>query len=484
MNTKILLIDDEVAFCELCALWLEQAGYQVECAHDAETGLARFEQAKSFNNKNTEGNSQGFDLVIHDLSLPPSFRPEDSLDNLKFYNDVPVLVLTAHSDRALALKAIALGAWDFINKPIDPDLLQLIIQRALEKNSLLQQVKNLEKELEQQEAQQESVNFGLIGKSSAIESIRELIQRISNTQVPVLIQGPSGTGKEIIAHAIHNNSERNPHKLVSVHCGAIPAELLESELFGYKKGAFTGADSDRKGLLASADQGTLFLDEIGEMPLSMQVKLLRVLQDGSYYPVGSRKLENLNARLVCATNRDLAKEVEQGHFREDLYYRIKGLTISTSSLENRKEDIGILIDHFLIRYNHQHKTNITLNKEVCCWFMNTPWPGNVRELKNTLESAAAICLSDQLSLQEISLIRGETAIQHLTEQGTEAELLPAIDSNKNKFEQTLEQQVSELEISLITQALKEHQGNKTHTAQTLGITRQGLINKIKRYELA
>jgi DNA-binding NtrC family response regulator len=479
MKTRILLIDDEVAFCELCALWLEQAGYQVEFAHDAASGLALFEQAKNLSNgSNQKSNHKGFALVIHDLALPPSFRPEDSLENLKFYQDVPVLVLTAHSDRALALKAIELGAWDFISKPIDPDLLQLIIQRALEKNSLLQQIKTLESELEQQEEQQETANFGLIGKSSAIQSTRELIQRISNTQVPVLIQGPSGTGKEIIAHAIHNNSDRKSHKMVSVHCGAIPAELLESELFGYKKGAFTGADRDRQGLLASANRGTLFLDEIGEMPLAMQVKLLRVLQDGSYYPVGSRTLETLNARLVCATNRDLPTEVQDGNFREDLYYRIKGLTISTTNLSNRKEDVAILVDHFLGRYNQQHKADISLDKEACGWFINTPWPGNVRELKNTLESAAAICLSNNISLQEIALIRGESAVQNLAK-GLSANNL----AQGNGSQKTLEQRVSELEISLITQAMKEHQDNKTHTAQALGITRQGLINKIKRYEL-
>tara|TARA_R110001583_G_scaffold67588_2_gene193248 strand:- start:3675 stop:5117 length:1443 start_codon:yes stop_codon:yes gene_type:complete len=480
MTTKILLIDDEVAFCELCALWLEQAGYHVEFAHDAASGLALFKHSNSHH----KDDHKSFDLVIHDLSLPPSFRPEDSLENLKYYNDVPVLVLTAHSDRALALKAIELGAWDFINKPIDPDLLQLIIERALEKNSLLLQIKNLEHNLEQKEERQETSNFGLIGKSSAVQSTRELIQRISNTQVPVLIQGPSGTGKEIIAKAIHNNSDRKSHKIVSVHCGAIPSELLESELFGYKKGAFTGADRDRKGLLASADQGTLFLDEIGEMPIAMQVKLLRVLQDGSYYPVGSRQLETLNARLVCATNRDLSKEVKNGQFREDLYYRIKGLTISTTHLESRKEDIGVLIDHFLMRYNYEHKTDISLDKKACCWFINTPWPGNVRELKNTLESAAAICLTNHLGLQEIALIRGESAIKNLAEKMPNNDSLYYSALDKTPLKKTLEQQVSELEISLITQTMKKHQGNKTHTAQALGITRQGLINKIKRYELA
>lgn len=464
MTTKILLIDDEVAFCDLCALWLEQIGYQVECVHDGASGLARFNHAKSIH--------QGFDLVIHDLALPPSFRPEDSFDNLAQYNDIPLLVLTAHSDRALALKAIKLGAWDFIHKPIDPDLLQLIIQRALEKNSLLLQIKTLEEELQQQEGTDAEVNFGLLGTSTAIQSTRELIQRIAKTQVPVLVQGPSGTGKEIIANAIHKNSDRQQQPIVSVHCGAIPADLLESELFGYKKGAFTGADSDQKGLLASADQGTLFLDEIGEMPLPMQVKLLRVLQDGSYYPIGSRKMESLNIRLVCATNRDLAQEVQRGNFREDLYYRIKGLTITTTSLAKRKEDIVALIDYFLMRYNHEHKTDISLDKDSRHWFINNPWPGNVRELKNTLESSAAICLDKRLSMQEIALIRGESAPQMIPDFTT--------DSIMDK---TLEQQVSELEITLILAAMAKHLGNKTHAAQALGITRQGLINKIKRYQL-
>lgn len=460
MSTKILLIDDEVAFCELCALLLEQAGHTVECAHDANSGLSLFDAAKK--------NNESFDLVIHDLALPPSFRPEDSLEKLSHYHNVPVLVLTAHSDRTLALKAIELGAWDFITKPIDPDLLQVIIQRALEKNSLLQQIKTLETTLETTLDQQETSNFGLIGKSSAIQLTRELIQRISHTQVPVLVQGPSGTGKEIIANAIHNNSSRKQHKLVSVHCGAIPAELLESELFGYKKGAFTGADSDRQGLLASADKGTLFLDEIGEMPIAMQIKLLRVLQDGRYYPVGSRTIETLNIRLICATNRDLSQEIKNGNFREDLYYRIKGLTIITTSLENRKEDIPVLVDHFLMRYNHEHKTDISLNQETCTWFRNNSWPGNVRELKNTLESSLAICLDNNLTLQEIGLIRGEN----------ENQSPQSISSHK-----TLEQHVSALEIALITKAMTDNQGNKTHTAQALGITRQGLINKIKRYGL-
>ncbi len=463
MSARILLVDDEVAFCELTSLWLQQAGYQVETCFNLNDGLEKFNRA-SINEE------QDFDLVIHDLALPPSFRPEDTLAQLHHFNTVPMLVLTGHNDRAIAIKAIEQGAWDFISKPVDPELLKIVIARALDKHSLLQQVSKLEKQINTK------INFGLIGNSPAIQNTRELIQRISATQVPVFIQGPSGTGKEIIANAIHQGSDRKLQPFISVHCGAIPADLLESELFGYKKGAFTGAEKDRKGLLATADGGTLFLDEIGEMPLAMQVKLLRVLQEGNYYPVGSRELESIDIRLLSATNRDVPTEIKAGKFREDLYYRIKGLTISTTGLSERKEDITPLVNYFLDLFNAKHNSNnhsekLKINAEACQWFLNTPWPGNVRELKNTLESAAAICLNGVITLQEIQLIRGETTLEN-----------EAVKIRNNSAE-PLEDQVRNLEINLINTALEKSQGNKTHSAQLLGITRQGLINKIKRYQL-
>ncbi len=467
MSARILIVDDEVAFCELCSLWLQQAGYQVETCFSLLDGLAKFQQANSA----TDNKQLPFDIVIHDLALPPSFRPEDTLEQLHQYQGIPVLVLTGHDDRALAIKAIEQGAWDFISKPADPELLKIIIARALDKHSLLKQVSCLEQQLEQTNQLNDVPNFGLIGNSPAIQNTRELIQRISATQVPVFIQGPSGTGKEIIANAIHQGSDRNNQPFISVHCGAIPADLLESELFGYLKGAFTGADKDRKGLLATADGGTLFLDEIGEMPLAMQVKLLRVLQEGNYYPLGSRQLENIDIRLISATNRNVPAEVQSGNFREDLYYRIKGLTISTTSLSERKKDITPLVNHFIERYNHKHTTQLTIHPKACAWFLNTPWPGNVRELKNTLESAAAICLKNEITIQEIQLIQGEDSLQIHSESDVNLTNLP------------LEEQVKALEIKLIKRALEQHQDNKTHSAQALGITRQGLINKIKRYEL-
>ncbi|MEH6447407.1 MAG: sigma-54 dependent transcriptional regulator [Oleispira sp.] len=471
MSARILLVDDEVAFCELCSLWLQQAGYQVETCFTLTDGLETFQQAQN--------KQQAFDLIIHDLALPPTLRPEDTLAQLNHYQGVPVLVLTGHDDRALAVKAIEMGAWDFISKPVDPELLKIIIARALDKHSLLKQVSSLEHQLVQTQLEQSQLNalpnFGLIGNSPAIQNTRELIQRISATQVPVFIQGPSGTGKEIIANAIHQGSDRSDKPFISVHCGAIPADLLESELFGYKKGAFTGAEKDRKGLLATADGGTLFLDEIGEMPLAMQVKLLRVLQEGNYYPLGSRELESIDIRLISATNRDVPAAVRSGNFREDLYYRIKGLTISTTCLDERKEDITPLVNYFIELYNTKHKKNqtteLTIHKDVCKWFFYTPWPGNVRELKNTLESAAAICLKNEITLQEIQLIRGESPASNQLLSETETSNLP------------LEEQVKALEIKLIKNALSHHQDNKTHSAQALGITRQGLINKIKRYQL-
>lgn len=467
MSARILLVDDEVAFCDLCSLWLQQAGYQVETCFTLADGMERF---LDFSKK-----QQPFDLIIHDLALPPSFRPEETLDQLNHYQGAPVLVLTGHNDRTLALKAIAMGAWDFISKPVDPDLLKIIIARALDKHSLLKQVSSLEHQLEENQLEQHQLNdlpnLGLIGNSPDIQNTRELIQRISATQVPVFIQGPSGTGKEIIANALHQGSDRNNQPFISVHCGAIPADLLESELFGYKKGAFTGAEKDRKGLLATADGGTLFLDEIGEMPLAMQVKLLRVLQEGNYYPLGSRQLESIDIRLISATNRNVPAAVQSGDFREDLYYRIKGLTISTTPLDERKEDITPLVNHFIYVYNQKHKTELSIHKDVCQWFLNTPWPGNVRELKNTLESAAAICLKNEITLQEIQLIRGESPASYQAVSETDVSPLP------------LEEQVRELEIRLIKNALSQYQDNKTHSAQALGITRQGLINKIKRYQL-
>ncbi|WP_163831519.1 sigma-54-dependent transcriptional regulator [Spartinivicinus ruber] len=446
INEHILVVDDEPAFCELCKLWLTQQGYEVSVAADTEQAKQVLAQ-------------QSIDLILLDLALPPSFTPEEGLRLIPECK-APVIVMTGHADRELALTAIKNGAWDFLAKPLDPEMLAVVVKRALVKHELEQQLNQLRQQLVKDD------DMGLVGGSENIQVTRQLIARIAPTDVPVLITGPSGTGKEIIAKAVHQHSNRKKQPFISVHCGAIPADLLESELFGYKKGAFTGADKDRDGLITLADNGTLFLDEIGEMPSAMQVKLLRVLQEGSFYPVGGRDLIKVNIRIVSATNRDLPSAVAVGDFRDDLFYRIKGITIQTLSLQQRKQDIPALIQHFLLRYNVKNQTAITIQADALAWLTNHHWQGNIRELKNTVESLAAISQGKHVTSEEINFLFAADKV-------TPAKMT----------DESLDRQVKQLEIRLITAALEQSNGNRTHAAQKLGLSRQGLLKKIDRYGL-
>jgi two-component system response regulator AtoC len=450
-TSRILIVDDETAFCELCSHWLTRNEYEVVGCTTPDSAIATFK-------------AQDFDLVLLDLALPPTFLPEEGLTLLPLFNTIPVIVMTGHAERALALKAIGLGAWDFLSKPLDPDLLLVVVKRALEKHQIKQELSQLKSVLALQQQ-----DCGMAGISGNIRQLRELIQRIAPTEVSVLINGPSGTGKELVAKAVHQLSQRQHQPFISVHCGAIPQTLMESELFGYKRGAFTGADKDKKGLLALADGGTLFLDEIGEMPLSMQVKLLRVLQEGSYYPVGGRALEFINCRIVSATNSNLEQMMSEGLFREDFYYRIKGLTLNTTSLDQRPDDIAVLLNTFLAAINKSLPNPKKLSDEALQWFLSQSWPGNVRQLRNALQSIAAISAQQSIALADIQLMYPPT--------GQSNNSAPAITSG------TLEQQVQALEIRLINQALSKCQGNKTQSALQLGLSRQGLINKMERYQI-
>ncbi|HEY9043680.1 MAG TPA: sigma-54 dependent transcriptional regulator [Rheinheimera sp.] len=454
-NGKILLVDDEPAFRQLAQSWLNQSGYQVETA--ADLNMARSKLG-------------GFDadLILLDLSLPPQFDPQHTLDALPDFSSRPVIILTGHAERQLALDAIARGAWDFIAKPVDPDLLAVVIKRALNKHQL-------DNELKQLKQQVSAGGTGrLIGVSTAMEAMRTLIQRIAPTDVRVLVTGPSGTGKEVISRALHELSQRSDKPFVSVHCGAIPADLLESELFGYVKGAFTGADKDRPGLLKLADTGTLFLDEIGEMPLPMQVKLLRVLQEGTYFPVGGREQHKINIRLISATNANLPDLVKKGLFREDLYYRIKGITLETLALSERSQDIPLLLQFFLEQLSKQHGQAVRLDSMALSWFLQRDWPGNIRELKNTLESVAAVAQDGVISMADISLLHPEAAAAQLHNAQTTVQ--------ENSL--LLDEAVQALEIRLIKQAMQQSGGNKSKAARLLGLSRQGLLKKIDRYQLA
>ena len=450
-DPRILIVDDEIAFGQLAAQWLAKHNYESVCCTSPNEASITFK-------------AQEFDLVLLDLALPPTFLPQEGLDLLAEFvqsaNTVPIIVMTGHAERELALKAIELGAWDFLSKPLDPDMLMVVVKRAIEKHQLTLQLTQLQSKLQQYQ------DCGLIGVSDNINQIRELIGRIGPTEVPVLINGPSGTGKELIAKAVHQHSQRNNMAFISVHCGAIPESLMESELFGYKRGAFTGADKDKQGLLALADGGTLFLDEIGEMPLSMQVKLLRVLQEGCYYPVGGRQIEHVNCRIVSATNRDLEQLMKDGLFREDFYYRIKGLTLATEALDQRKGDISVLLEHFIDEINRTLPQAKCLTNEALQWFLQQSWPGNVRQLRNAIQSVAAISAAQDITLTDIALMFPEK-----------------VKPNEVAANATLEEQVQALEIRLINDALRLCQGNKSQSAIQLGLSRQGLLNKLERYQI-
>ncbi|MDX3772575.1 sigma-54 dependent transcriptional regulator [Chromatiaceae bacterium AAb-1] len=453
-QASILVVDDEPAFRQLAQSWLQQSGYQVTTAADLPGAREQLQQHDT-------------DLILLDLSLPPEFDPAHTLKALPEFNSRPVIVLTGHAERQLALEAIAQGAWDFIAKPVDPELLAVVIKRAIGKHQL-------ERELTQLRQQQAAAvgTQQLIGLSPVMVAIRTLIQRIAPTDVRVLVTGPSGTGKEVISRALHDMSLRASGPFISVHCGAIPADLLESELFGYVKGAFTGADKDRQGLLKLADGGTLFLDEIGEMPLAMQVKLLRVLQEGTFFPVGGRQQQKIDIRLVSATNANLPELVKRGVFREDLYYRIKGITIETPALNERSQDIPLLLQFFLEQLSQRQSQPVRLDNTAQSWFLQRDWPGNVRELKNTLESVAAIARNGVISLADIALLHPDTAV---VQSGLADTVL------QSGLE--LEPQVQALEIRLIRQALSQTAGNKSQAARLLGLSRQGLLKKIERYQL-
>ncbi|GAB57689.1 sigma-54-dependent transcriptional regulator [Rheinheimera nanhaiensis] len=450
-NGRILLVDDEPAFRQLAQSWLQNSGYQVQTAADLAAARAQL---------------TGFDadLILLDLSLPPQFDPQHTLAALADFSSRPVIILTGHAERQLALDAIAQGAWDFIAKPVDPDLLAVVIKRALNKHQL-------DTELKQLKASSLDGLNRLIGASAPMEAMRTLIQRIAPTDVRVLVTGPSGTGKEVVSKALHQLSRRADKPFISVHCGAIPADLLESELFGYVKGAFTGADKDRPGLLKLADGGTLFLDEIGEMPLPMQVKLLRVLQEGTFFAVGGREQQRIDVRLISATNANLPQLVKQGQFREDLYYRIKGITLETVALSERRQDIPLLLQHFLELHSKQQGQRLQLDSTALSWFLQRDWPGNIRELKNTLESVAAVAQDGVISMADISLLHPQDSEQPA------AAALPA-----NGL--LLDDAVQRLEIRLIKQALAQTEGNKSQAARLLGLSRQGLLKKIDRYRLS
>jgi len=444
----ILIVDDEAAFLRVAGGFLSREGYRVVTAIDAASARKVYDEERPA-------------LVLLDLVMPPERTPEAGLSLLPHVSNAIVIVLTAHSDHEHALRATSLGAWDFLAKPVEPELLRFAVQRALAKVSL-------EREVARLKAERDGGDDGLIGASPAMARLKEIIRRVGSAELPVMVLGPTGSGKELVARGLHRASARRDKPLVSIHCGAIPAELIESELFGHLKGSFTGAHADRAGLVVSANGGALFLDEVGEMPLPMQVKLLRFLQEGTYTPVGARDVRRADVRVVCATHRDLEAMIAAGTFREDLYYRLRGIVIRTPALDERREDIPMLAAHFLAQASKKRK--LKLSHDALAWLATLTWPGNVRELRATVECAAALAdpETSTISVEDLNFARGG-GLTLASAAGSQGETLAAA--------------TEKLERRMIGAALVATDNNHSAAARRLGLSRVGLLKMMTRLGL-
>jgi len=399
------------------------------------------------------------DLVLLDLVMPG----RSGLELLAELSDrgvrAPVIVLTATNTVNAAVEAMKRGAADFITKPFELDALRIKVRRLIEKRELEEEVERLRDEVEDRQQL-----GGMVGRSDIMRAIFRTIERIAKAEATVLISGESGTGKELVARAIHDLSSRSEGPFVAVNCGAIPRELIESELFGHEKGAFTGATDRRIGRLESADGGTLFLDEIGELDPATQVKLLRALQERSFERVGSSTTTTVDLRIVTATNRDLAKEVAEGNFREDLYYRVNVVPVELPPLRERREDIRLLAHTFLARAGAEKK----LTPAALGSLEGYNWPGNVRELENAIEHGLALCDGDTIDQQDLPISIGRTG---------QAE---ALREQWRQGERSFEETVVRFETEILRESLESHHWNQTRTANALGITRRVLKLKMDK----
>ncbi len=449
---KILIIEDKESMARMLKDTLEAAGYGAIISGDGEDGIKRFKEEK-------------VDLVLTDLKLPK----RDGLSVLSAIKDenpiIPVIIMTAYGTIDVAVRAIKEGATDFITKPFDTDYLLYLIKKSLQHKRLITENILLKDEFSSRLSMPT-----IIGKSEKMVDVVKKIQRVASARTTVLLLGESGTGKELFARAIHCLSPRRDFPFVPINCASIPRELLESELFGYEKGAFTGAEARKLGKFELADRGTVFLDEIGDMDLTLQSKILRVIQEGEVERVGGVQTVKVDVRIIAATNRDIERAVSEGRFREDLYYRLNVFPITIPPLRERKEDIPLLVDYFIKKYSAEMKIpEKEMTEAAIKMLLQAEWKGNVRELENTIERALILCEGNRIGPEHIviSPLKPDREIETIPLDGS--------------LEEVARSAIRIAETKRIRKALLETKGNKSRAAEILNVSYKTLLTKIKEY---
>ncbi len=454
--TRILVVDDEIGYRKVLNNALTERGFIVKTAASGEEALEELKK-------------QEFAIALIDMKLPGGIDGLELLQRIKGTYNTPVLIMTAYGGIETAVEAMRRGALNYITKPFNLDEILLNIDRLIEQQKIIDENRYLHSELEKV--------YGLkkiIGISREIQKVLDMISRVAFSLATILITGESGTGKELVARAIHFTGNRKDKKFIVINCATLSENLLESELFGHVKGAFTGAIRDKKGLFEEADSGTLFMDEIGDIPKSVQAKILRVLQEGEFLPVGDTATKRVDVRIVAATNQDLLQCVQEKEFREDLYYRLNVINIKMPPLRDRKEDIPLLVKHFIEKYNKKENKQIKgITQDIEKEFYNYTWPGNVRELENVIERAVTLTNEDIISLDTISsLVKKEGNAEP-----TEDELL------SSPYKEARRKALDSFNVKYITKAINKTEGNVTNAAKESGIERQYLQRMLKRYNI-
>jgi DNA-binding NtrC family response regulator len=446
---RILIVEDDESLREVTQIQLEREGYEVNSALSAEQALPILEKASH-------------QLILTDLNLP-GMSGLQLLKRVRVdYPESAVIVMTAFGTVQTAVEAMKAGAYDYINKPVHPYELKSLVRRSLEHQSLLQEVQTLRSALDRKYGFEE-----IVGSSPELLEVLDVAARMASTDATVLLYGETGTGKELVAKAIHMRSNRRDRAFMTINCGAIPRELLESELFGHTKGAFTGAVTHKKGKVEMADGGTLLLDEIGEMPLDLQVRILRLIQEREIEKIGASSATKVDVRIIAATHRNLQTMVKQGTFREDLYYRILVVPIQLPPLRNRRGDVEELVQHFLIKFRLRHgRPDLTMEPGLMKFLLEYTWPGNVRELENAIERMVLLAKGNELTADDLpdflrpEILPNEASTITLPEHGINLE---------------------EMEKEIILQALKKCNGNQTRTARYLGMSRRTLAYRLEKH---